>query len=191
MEKSTNHLLKAWRGLSLTHRPYILAGDKIIKEYCQPYKCFKDYVKKPDLATESPEKFHCGLIPVPYQGDIIKAKIYILALNPGFGPHDYYAESHDKAFRNARIQQLRQHGLDKDFPFMGLNPLFSWHSRYWTNRLGDIIEIIKKHKNLSDREASSLLSKSIACLEYIPYHSEKFGLKRTVINEMLRDYPQL
>ena len=163
MDKPATDLLSAWRGMSLTKPPYILAGDEI-EDYCHPYRCFEDYIADPNFAYASPKKLHSGLIPIPYGGDILKAKIYILTLNPGFGPHDYYAESHDTAFRNARIQQLRQQRLDKAFPFMGLNPSFSWHSKYWATRLGDIVHMLRKQKKVSYKKALSLLSQSIACL---------------------------
>jgi len=186
MDKSVKDLLSAWRGIPLTKPPYILEGDRI-EGFCHPYRCFTDYIRDPNFGdvSVSSNKFHSGLIPIPYSGNIQRAKIYILTLNPGFGPHDYYAESYDKSFRDARIQQLRQQKLDKDFPFMGLNPSFLWHSKYWIKRFGDIIHIIKKQKkNVSYTSALSLLSQSIACLEYIPYHSISFGLKKAVINGM-------
>jgi len=205
MHESVTELLKAWRGMSLTNPPYILDGDKIEKGYWHKYKSFSGYIKDsnnrnnvkevmcksfPDdkrdskVKCASPKKFHSGLIPVPYGGDIRKAKIYILTLNPGLRPIDYYAESHDKAYRKARIRQLRQRNLDKDFPFMELNPKVSWKSKYWTGRLGDIIQMLQEQKNVSYTKALSLLSKSIAYLEYIPYHSENFGIKKSVINKM-------
>lgn len=194
MHKSVTELLEAWRSISLIKPPYILDGDKIIeKDYWYHCKSFADYigdsnkrnnVKKGQKKISALTKFHSGLIPVPYGGDIRKAKIYILTLNPGFKPIDYYAESHDKAYRKARVQQLQQRNLDKDFPFMGLNPKFSWKSNYWKSRLGDIIPMLQKQKNISYKKALSRLSKSIACLEYIPYHSKNFGIKKSEIKSM-------
>jgi hypothetical protein len=187
MDKSAIALLSAWRGMT-SKPPYILDGDEILvkKGLCHSYRCFEDYIGDPNFGKASPNSIHCGLIPTPYDGNILKAKIYILTLNPGFGPHDYYAESYDTSFRKARIQQLRQERMDETFPFMELNPLFSWHGgyRYWTNRLGDIIQKLSEHNKVSYKEALSQLSKSIACLEYIPYHSKTFGIKKKVINEM-------
>jgi hypothetical protein len=190
---SAIELLSAWRGISLSKPPYILDGDEILiknEELRLSYSCFEDYYMR-GFNFKSPNKIHDGLIhdgliPIPYDGDILRAKIYILTLNPGFGPHDYYAESYDTAFRKAKIQQLRQQLMDETFPFFGLNPLFSWLGgyRYWTTRLGDIIDKVSEQRNVPYIEALSMLSKSIACLEYIPYHSKIFGLKKAVVNKM-------
>lgn len=176
--------------MSLSKPPYILTEDEILiekKELRLSYNCFEDYIGR-DNFVKKDDRIHDGLIPIPYDGDILNAKIYILTLNPGFGPHDYYAEYNNPEFRKARIQQLRQPRMYNDFPFpfMELNPLFSWFGgyKYWTNRLGDIIDKVSEQRNVPYIEALSMLSKSIACLEYIPYHSKIFGLKKAVVNKM-------
>jgi len=189
MNESTIELLAAWRGLKLTKPPYVLNGDHVLieKGLCHSYGCFNDYISDRDFGNKSPHKLHTGLIPIPYAGDILKAKIYILALNPGFGPHDYYAESFDTDFCKARIQQLRQQHLNETFPWMDLNPLFCWHGgyKYWTSRLNDIIDKLSEQKEISYKEALSRLSRAISCLEYIPYHSKHYGISRSVVNKML------
>lgn len=130
--------------------PYILKEDRILieKGLSHSYSCFGDYISDPDFGTAPGHKIHAGLIPIPYAGDILNSKIYILTLNPGFGPHDYYAESLNKQFLKARIRQLRQEYMDKAFPWMDLNPLFCWHGcyEYWTSRLGDIINKLSEQK---------------------------------------------
>lgn len=193
MSEPAKDLLSAWRGIQLSKPPFILSGDHILEEkgYCHSYCNFSDYISDPNFGTTSSQKIHAGLIPSPYGGNILKAKIYILGLNPGFGPHDYYAESSIKEFRKGKIEQLRQEDLDKDFPWLYLNPLFCWHGgwKYWTGRLGDIINKLSEQKGISYNEALKRLSQKIACLEYIPYHSKSYGIAKSIAGEMLS--PQL
>jgi hypothetical protein len=192
MDKSTKDLLSTWRGmLPLSKPPYILPGDEVLirKGLYHSYSSFETYIDDPQFGKASPHKIHSvhsGLIPFPYDGDILKAKIYILTLNPGFVPDDYYAESHDRVFRDARIRCLQQEHLDKDFPFMNLNPRFSYHGgyQYWASRLGDIIDKVSEQRHVSYREALSLLSQKIALLEYVPYHSERYRVGKAVVDEM-------
>lgn len=189
MNKSAKDLLSAWRGINLSKSPFILNGDHILieKGCCHSYSCFNDYISDSDFGIASPHKIHAGLIPIPYAGDILNANIYILALNPGFGPHDYYAESYNNEFRKARIQQLRQEHMDNLYPWSDLNPLFCWHGgwKYWTSRLGDIINKLSEQKRTPYKEALMLLSKNIACLEYVPYHSKSYGIRRSIVDKML------
>jgi len=189
MNKSAADLLSAWRSIKLSKPPFILDGDHILieKKYYHSYSSFSDYISDPNFGKASSYKIHAGLIPIPYAGDILNAKIYILALNPGFGPHDYYAESHNKEFHKARIQQLRQENMDKNYPWSDLNPFFCWHGgwKYWTGRLGDIISKLSEQKQISYKRALMLLSRNVACLEYIPYHSKSYGISKSIVDEML------
>jgi hypothetical protein len=131
-------------------------------------------------------KLHAGLLPVPYSGNITDAQIYILALNPGFGPQDYYAESYDVAFKRERVRQLHQERLDTKFPLCDLNPKFCWTSgwKYWANRLNDIVSFLSHQKNIRWSEALQALSQRTACLEYVPYHSKNFRLPRSIVKKM-------
>jgi hypothetical protein len=54
------------------------------------------------------QDFHFALLPVPYLGNLAKADIFILLLNPGFASVDYYCESENRAFKKALQQNLAQ-----------------------------------------------------------------------------------
>jgi len=88
----------------------------------------------------------------------------------------HFAEANPH-FRKALVKNLYQRNLNKDFPFMSLNPQFAWHSDYWTRRFQKILEKLIEKKNITYREALSVIANKVACLQYVPYHS-KSGLPR-------------
>jgi len=188
MNKAVSELLHAWRGLQTKKPPFILKGDEAIEEseLCHPYKNFVDFINAPEFGTESPNKLHTGLYPSPYSGNVLKAKIYILTLNPGFTPMDYYAETYDENTKRKRIRDLKQRRLDPDYPWPALNPQFCWSGgwRYWMGRLNDIAIELSKKRGIRFPAALKYLSKRIACLEYVPYHSKSFGLSDSIIRKM-------
>lgn len=61
-----------------------------------------------------------------------------------------------------------------------------WHGggQYWENKLRDIIHEVSHSKSVSYIDALSFVSKNIATLELIPYHSKIFKLKNNLYNQM-------
>jgi hypothetical protein len=45
-----------------------------------------------DYCASHDRRLHLGLLPQPFFGDLRRASIYVLLLNPGLGPDDYYDE---------------------------------------------------------------------------------------------------
>ena len=132
MNKAVSELLLAWRGLQTKKPPFVLKGDEAILEdkRCHPYRKFVDFINASEFGTEFSHKLHTGLYPCPYSGNVLKAKIYILTLNPGFSPLDYYAETYDSDTRKKRIRDLKQRKFDPDYPWPALNPKFCWSGGY-------------------------------------------------------------
>lgn len=128
------------------------------------------------LQTPDDTDFHIGLLPQPYFGNLKSASIFILMLNPGLSPGDYYAEQRDPVFRRALIRSLRQENEGDEYPFIFLNPQFAWHPgfSYFHKRFARMARKIKDHEG-SYSKALSFLAKHIACLQLIPYHSRKLG----------------
>lgn len=188
MNKAASELILAWRGLQTKKPPFILNGDETILEetLCHPFRNFNNFIKAPEFGIESAKKLHTGLYPSPYSGNVLKAKIYILTLNPGFNPLDYYAETYDSDTKQRRIQDLKQTGFDANYPWASLNPKFCWSSgyRYWAGRLKDVAMAISKQRKINFSDALKHLSKRIACLEYVPYHSKSYGLSKAIIKKM-------
>ena len=88
---------------------------------------FNDYelfIKNPDFGNLNPYGLHVNLIPIPYVDSIRNVSIFVLLLNPGFAPMDYYAESHSIEYRDRLIANLRQEVGDLEFPNFFLDPNF-------------------------------------------------------------------
>lgn len=180
-------IIETWKSFDFKTKPYVHPDDKILLRFNNDYRDFQHYIKDPNF--ESPEKesyFHLNLLPVPYKGDIINAKVYILALNPGFRILDYYSESSSQSVRELLIKNAKQELTNEQFPFFELNPEFLWlgSGRYWTTKLKDIISEIQNRTNKTYVDSLKFLSKNIAILELVPYHSKEFKLKTTILKSL-------
>jgi hypothetical protein len=174
-------LLNFWSKSKLgpsAEAPYLHAADlEWFKRYQpdvlrSPTVCFESFIKSSEFGATDQRQLHVSLLPTPFCGNISKAEIYILLMNPGFSPSDYYAEE-DSSFRAALFSNLSQKGLDRDFPYFSLNPKFAWSGAFqWMeSRLRPILKILKETKRFSHYDALSYVSKRIAVIELIPYHS--------------------
>lgn len=167
-------LIEFWTNLKKTQNLFVHPADNIDinKNYKDKYS-YDDYInnlKNLDVLKDD-SKFHLSLIPIPYIGDIINAKIYILMLNPGFERLDYYAESKDNELKASLFNNLYQENLDPEYPFIFLNPKFLWHGggRYYENRFKWLIE--KAQGDTYNKKLSQVAQK-VAVLQYYPYHSK-------------------
>jgi hypothetical protein len=179
-------IIQSWKcGIDLNKAPYIHSGDMLIKELPNySYTTYNSFVKSADFG-QTGKGFHFGLIPGPYSGDILGAKVYLLMLNPGFAPIDYYAQEKCKPFRDAVKNDIRQN-LDDKFPFMNLDPRFAWTGggQYWNRKLEAVVNIIKGRKKYTYNNSLSYLSKKLCTLEIVPYHSREYSLPSKFYNEM-------
>lgn len=175
-------LISFWRKLSLNENlktelihpedeKYIKAEDKCY------FNSFKEY-KDSNLYGENECKFHVGLAPSPYCGDIRKAKIFILLLNPGFAEQDYF-DFEKPDFRKQIMNDLYQTNLNNEFPYGGFNPDLSYQdgARWIRNKFENLAQTIRRQNNISYINALKLLSQNIATLERFPYHSRFFKNK--------------
>ena len=184
-------LVDAWTQFRSDSRPHLLSGDELLSERYRgrslsvTHDSYETYVGGDDFNDRKSRILHTGLIPIPYLGDLINAKIFILMLNPGIGDHDYFAEYHYPPYRMELMQNLRQH-LNKDYPMLFLNPAYSWHGggQYWISRLRPFIELIVKKEKCTFREAMRVLSRSVCCLELLPYHSASYSIPGTVLKNL-------
>jgi hypothetical protein len=136
---------------------------------------FDAFVKSPEFDSSD---LHVSLRPMPYFGDLEKADIFILLLNPGLGYTDYWGERNVEPFRDRLEGSLYQSFHGVEFPFMWLDPQFCWHGGFvwWDKKLRNtILKLAEMHFDGSYFEAAKNLSNRLACLELIPYHSHSFG----------------
>ena len=140
------------------------------------FHSFNEYVLSKEFGLSPETKLHTGLLPIPYVGNLEKASIFVLMLNPGLSAGDYFAEQQPE-FRNAQIQNLLQENGSIEYPFVFLNPQFAWHPGfgYWHKKFGAVIDEFAIQSGTTYQEAMSVLAKNLACLELLPYHSKSFG----------------
>lgn len=181
--KPQNSFVETWRACSFSEPPYIFPGDEALIEensrFTATHKSFEDFIESSDFGQRDDRKLHLGLLPVPFRGNLEKASIFILLLNPGLNPTDYYAESNAESFRAALLRNLRQENGNDNYPFTSLDPQFSWQTKYWTQKLRGIIEVFMD-EGMTYSEVLKLLARNIACIQFVPYHSKKFRLPSSV-----------
>lgn len=175
-------LIKFWN--TTFDKPYFIhKNDKINNSL--KFKSYKKYIKSyvSDKSKIHPNDLHVGLYPVPYIGNIEKATLFILMKNPGFSHEDYIAEEKFSTFREALKENLSQLS-QMSYPFLFLNPEFLWTGggRYWEDKFGVYAEEMSYKKGITYGEALKLIANKVACLELVPYHSEKGVSKATISN---------
>ncbi len=185
-------LISIWRNLP-SIPPYILDRDKEeIDIYTEAvaYSSYSEFSSHLEIIRKSPSKFHLGLLPLPYLGDLRNGKVFLLLANPGLGTSDYKAEYEDADYRQAVFDNLNQVN-DREFPVFSLNPKHSWHGGflYWEPRFFPIITQIMKETNWKYLDTLHFLSKQIVILELIPYHSRDSSYQPNLFSsKVIRDY---
>lgn len=95
-----NSLVEHWQELDLTKPPYVHPKDVPFFRRRRP-----DDLKHPVLDAEAfgqdeiankKHFFHLSLLPAPFIGDLERADIFILMLNPGFQRDEYEIEARDE-----------------------------------------------------------------------------------------------
>ncbi|MCL1967543.1 MAG: hypothetical protein FWF67_06640 [Fibromonadales bacterium] len=109
-------------------------------------------------------KLHLELLPEPFIGNP-KAPIYLLNLNPGFSKENVEEHKKNKKLRECIVKN-NSHKPQK-YPFYWLDPNLkeTGGGKWWRRRLGPLL------KKIGNDE---LVSKSIFCVEYFPYHSKEY-----------------
>ena len=173
-------LITAWQGFSPSRFPRLLPEDKHLAN--QPgraltYHSYEEFITAPDFGNKACTQFHLGLLPQPFVGNLSKASIFILMLNPGFSVGDYYALHHSPAYKAAIKRNLSQQNGADDFPFFFLDPQFAWTSggQWWQARLHSIAAELMQLNGITLQRALKHISQHVACLEMFPYHSRSFS----------------
>ncbi len=117
---------------------------------------------------------HLDLRPVPYAGDLARAQIFVLMLNPGLSYGDYECEKNldFKALYQKNLQQEKLENLE--YPFVYLDPKLSAYPcfNYWVTFFHNLIFAVQIDLGSWKKAAKKVASK-LAVLELIPYHSRK------------------
>jgi hypothetical protein len=170
---STDHhaessdLVAFWRRLDLGSAPYVHPDDRPFFARHRP----RDLAHPPldalsyedDAQAKHPMFTHLSLLPVPYIGDLQRADIFVLMLNPGFSESEYRVEA-DANVLAALRRTLLQDLTGDPYPLWYLDPRFTHHPGhgYWISRLNGL-------------GSYSKLNRRLAVIERFPHHSTKFG----------------
>lgn len=176
-------LLQAWKEWEKSEPPFVLeadrqllSGNRSMLATERSYTKWEDVYSGADFGKPGDRKLHLGLVPHPFCGDLRNARVYLLMLNPGYGPHDYFAELEIPDYTEAAKKNLKQTFDEDDYPFFLLNPKFAWTGGYiwWQKKFASTIEALASERKLCYSGARHYLSKQIASVELIPYHSTSF-----------------
>lgn len=194
-----NKLISSWSQFNFKDRLLTHPGDCYLRQKSRNdelaiYKSFDDYFLSKHFGLSGDKSLHLGLLPIPYIGNLKQADIFILMQNPGLSSGDYFGEYLNKPFKAALKRSLLQTNSNDKYPFIFLNPEFSWHPgfQYWQKKFDWIIENLKQKNSCSYQDAMSHLSKRLVCLELLPYHSQSFGagamLKKLHSVDLMKKY---
>jgi hypothetical protein len=180
-ETAGHSFLAAWREYRPAGLPYILPGDEVLLEpkardrWTSTFGSWEEYSTQKDFGSSDGGRLHLGLIPMPFVGDLLEARAYVLLLNPGLDPLDYYAESSSPDYRAALLANLAQ---SPDRGMLFLDPAFAFHSgyRYWHGRLTRVIQAVAKQLGQAYGEARRLVQRRFCAIELYPYHSTHWDL---------------
>jgi hypothetical protein len=144
--------------------------------YVRKWLDFEGFIISERLCPKDSD-FHFSLLPAPYVGNLAKADVFILQLNPGFSPGDYFAEYERADFKEALKRNLKQEFSGVECPFLFLDPRFCWHPgyRWWEAKLTRILRAVADAQYRgSYLHALKAVSKRMASIELVPYHSRRF-----------------
>jgi hypothetical protein len=191
-----NEYIDFWRQLDCDNGPFIHPADKPL--------LLSDRFKKVHGGHRDSDRqsktLHLDLLPAPHTGDIARAEIILLMLNPSTAARDY--DDHLRPdYRRRLVQNIRQEFAGVEFPCLALDPAFESTGgfEYWeSGRMlrGVIAEVTKREG--SRKSGLRLLANKIATVEIIAYKSIKFDagmpfdelpsarLARRFVNEYLK-----
>lgn len=194
-------LLETWAGWEARSAPFVLDGDRpaLNAERCArsliTRRSWAEAFQAPDFCQPGDTRLHLGLLPQPFFGDVRRASIYVLLLNPGLSADDYYGEYEVPEYRASILSNLKQDPTGARGSFLFLNPQFGWHAgfHWWHGKLAAVIKKLASARGISFAEARSMLAASIASIEMVPYHSASFKdagnwLSRLESAKLARDF---
>ena len=177
----TSSLLQFWNKFKADAEPYFHPDDQdflfrtdrsdVLPNTVGTYS---DYTTDTHFARRSSPRLDLSLLPIPYGGNLAKADIIILLLNPGLSHTDYYGEFSRPDYRKALQQNLYQDNANAEYPFIWLNPEFCWHEGFmwWERKLRPVLNLVAEKKfNGSYLQAMQAMSQRLGMVELVPYHS--------------------
>jgi hypothetical protein len=184
------NLIEAWQSWASRRLdqppPFLLDQDRWILQSERSKRAIspepddrRDPFQDPMFCPRGDTRLHLGLLPMPYFGDLGRASVYLLMLNPGVGgPDSYHGEWSPNVpeYRAGLIATLTQQPRPSVMPFMFLDPQFDWHdgTRYWYGKLQKVIHELARVWDVPIAAARTHCGSVIACLQLLPYRSLAF-----------------
>jgi hypothetical protein len=174
------NLTSVWKEFarSLGDPPYALPEDlEILREAgTVSFTTYRHYLRSGLEGTGDPG-FHLGLLPQPWFGDPMSASVFLLLLNPGVNPGDYYSEYFVPKYRRALIDNLLLRP-NRKFPLVFMAPEFCWlpGARYFRQRFHWVARELVALAGIAYRKALAVIASEICVMQLVPYHSSAFRM---------------
>jgi hypothetical protein len=175
-------LLREWSHWNPATPPFILESDEVVLRSERSARAvitirnWPDAHRAADFCAPKDHRLHLGLLPQPFLGDLRRASVYVLLLNPGLGPTDYYGENEVPEYRKALLANLKQKFERRSLPFLFLDPQYAWHGGFgwWHGKLAGVISRLAETWDVRFGKARARLARELASIELLPYHSPSF-----------------
>lgn len=175
-------LLREWAKWKPGSPPFVLESDRAVlnsgrsSRLVVTFRNWSEAHRAPDFCAPKDPRLHLGLLPQPFFGNLRRASIYVLLLNPGMGAHDYYGEYEVAKYRRALLANLKQRFGPGSASFLFLDPQYSWHGGFtwWHGKLSGVIETLANTWSVPFGIARAHLARELASIELVPYHSSSF-----------------
>ncbi|KAB2886834.1 MAG: hypothetical protein F9K34_00995 [Albidovulum sp.] len=174
----TNALVDFWSGFQRGEAPHVHPDDeeflrKIGKTLPQvEARNFHSFIRGNDFGKRD-GRLHVSLLPAPYLGDLERADIFVLLLNPGVAPHSYLEQT-DRRYLRMWENTVRQRLAGEEFPNHSIDPRNAWSGAYhwWEKKFRSIAaKLVETKAQPNYYSALREISRRVAAIELCPYHS--------------------
>ena len=146
------------------------------KKYPPVDKVDDDANEKTKKAAKEKYKLRLNVYPQHFVGDIDKAKIIILSLNPGYSTEYYDAYKNRINKNGTKYEQIIKENLEMKRPsFHAFELANESDLGYWGNKMKCWVEDYDKKDNKKIIESLKKITEDIALAEFFPYHSISYN----------------
>ena len=146
------------------------------KNYPPVDKVDDDASEETKKAAKEKYKLRLDVYPQHFVGNIDKAKIIILSLNPGYSTEYYDAYKNSTNKDGTKYEQTIKENLEMEQPFFHAFELANESDLgYWGNKMKCWVEDYDKKDNEEIIESLKKITENIALAEYFPYHSISYN----------------
>ena len=146
------------------------------KKYPPVDKVDDDANEETKKAAKEKYKLRLNVYPQHFVGDIDKAKIIILSLNPGYNTEYYDAYKKRINKNGTKYEQIIKENLEMKRPsFHAFELANESDLGYWGNKMKCWVEDNDKKDNKKIVESLKKITEDIALAEFFPYHSMSYN----------------